>query len=576
MAKDITIMVIDDDPVDADILQRYLEELQEWNIAFLYYSDPESARVELTKQHVSLIFLDYLLGARTGLEVLKMITDSGHQQPVIFLTGQGNETVAVEAMKNGAMDYLVKGELSTDLLRRSIRYTLEQHQVRKELEQTRQVERHLANYDNLTNLANRKLFFDRLQQVIRNADRYMRQTALLFLDLDNFKAVNDTWGHQAGDQLLMAISKRLTSCVREVDTVARLGGDEFAIILQSIIHPQDAAKIANKICAALTKPFRLVEEEFNISISIGISLYPYDTKEMELLMKYADLAMFEAKQTGKNNFKFYSQSVNSKLCKQMVLEKSIDNAFNNNEFIIYYQPLVNTTTWQIIGMEALIRWQHPEFGLLEPEKFIPMAEGSRLISQIDEWVLKNACAQNKTWQKSGFPPLIVSINISSLQFKQNLAGLIDKVLNTTGLEAKFLSLDITESSIMQNVEQSIAILDSVYNIGCQITIDDFGIGFSSLNYLKKLHINAFKIARPFVSNISKSVNDDAIIKTITAMAHNLNIEVIAKGVEEKKQLDFLKEQNCNTIQGYIFSKPLSTSHFTNLFKQKKHQLKDIS
>ena len=438
----------------------------------------------------------------------------------------------------------------------------------------------MAYYDALTDLPNRYLFKDRLKQAIVSAKHYKRLVAILFLDLDNFKRINDTLGHEMGDQLLQSVSKRLVNFVRGsdtiarvieselADTVARLGGDEFTILLTEISHSEDAAKVAQRILDLFSKPFKISDTELFISSSIGISIYPDNGDDIEALLKNADTAMYHAKDEGRNNFQFYTESMNVAIFERFTLENELRMAMESGELLLYYQPQVDMRNRTIFGVEALARWNHPDKGLLSPKMFIPLAEDTGLIVPIGEWVLRTACAQNKAWHAAGFGQLQVTVNISSSQFRQkNFLETVTSALNDTGMDPSCLELELTESVFMETTETTISTLKALKAFGVRISIDDFGTGYSSLSYLKRFPIDTLKIDRAFVRDITTDPDDRAIVKAIIAMSHSLNLRVVAEGVETAHQLALLSQQGSDGIQGHLFSPPLPSHSFLELLKE---------
>jgi len=431
---------------------------------------------------------------------------------------------------------------------------------------------HLAHFDALTNLPNRALLNDHLDLSIALANRSQTQLAIIFLDLDRFKIVNDSLGHHAGDLLLQIVSERLKDCVRETDTVARLGGDEFVILLNSINDPSDAARVAQKVVEAIAIPFTLHGQEVNIGTSIGIGIYPDNGLDRPTLIKNADAAMYHAKESGRNNFQFFSSIMNDKAFERLALENDLRRALKGEEFFLLYQPQINVLTGKIVGVEALIRWQHPERGLVPPFNFISLAEKCGLIVPIGEWVLKTACAQNIAWQKEGLAPILTAVNISAQHFRQkNFKESIMQILGDTGLAPHFLELEITESAFMDNAESMLESLNSLKEIGLHLSIDDFGTGYSSLSYLKHFPIDKLKIDRSFVMDITEDSRNNAIIETIIHLGHNLKLKVIAEGVETAEQLATLQKLRCDEIQGYYFSRPISPHDFV-AFARKNQQV----
>lgn len=424
---------------------------------------------------------------------------------------------------------------------------------------------HQAYHDPLTGLPNRILFNDRLTLALAQAHRNNEKMAVLFLDLDYFKLVNDMLGHAVGDNVLKEVTGKIALCLRESDTIARLGGDEFTILLPKVSHEEDAAKVAQKIIQSFQHPWILCEKEFHITVSIGIAFYPEDGEDADTLLRHADTAMYRAKDQGRNNYQLYTPAMNAKIMERLTMENSLRQALKREEFVIFYQPLVNTETGQMTGMEALLRWQHPERGLVAPMEFIPMAEETGLIVPIGEWVLHNACAQNKAWQDAGLPPVRVTVNISARQFQQqNLVETVAQVLSKTGLEPRWLELEITESALMQDLDFTIKMLCDLREMGVSISIDDFGTGYSSLNYIKRFPIHTLKIDRSFVRDIVTNPEDAAIVSTVIVLAQNLNLKVIVEGVETEEQLAFFEKRQCCEMQGYLFSKPLPVGEIERL------------
>ncbi len=427
--------------------------------------------------------------------------------------------------------------------------------------------RYMAHHDALTRLPNRTLLQDRLEQAIAAAERSKKRVGLLLLDLDRFKNINDTLGHSTGDLLLQAVAERLKGHIRDDDTLARLGGDEFIIVLPGMDQVEDAAYVAQKILNAMTQSFSLDGHDLNITPSIGISIYPNDTQEIEILIRNADTAMYRAKENGRNNYQFFTQDMNTSAFERLLLENNLRHALERDEFVLHYQPQVNVETGCIIGVEALIRWQHPDMGLVAPAKFIPVAEECGLIVAIGEWVLETACAQNRQWQEAGVPAIPVSVNLSAAQFhQQDIQETVAYILQKENLAPCYLELELTEGVIIQDAEATIVTLKALKSIGVQLSIDDFGTGYSSLSYLKRFEVDKLKIDQSFLRDIATDPINAAIAIAIIAMAKALNLRVIAEGVETKEQLMFLRSQRCDEIQGYYFSKPVSADVFMQMLE----------
>ena len=444
--------------------------------------------------------------------------------------------------------------------------------------------RFLAYYDVLTGLPNRRLFKEYSIQAIRMAQRNGTRVAIIFLDLDHFKRINDTLGHNAGDKLLQKVSENMMVVIRASDivtrtdsesqpgetSIARLGGDEFTILLSGLTEMKHAATVAKRIIKCLDLPVKVAGQELSITGSIGIAVYPDDGEDINTLLKNADTAMYHAKNAGRNNFQFYAKYMNERTLSRLNMEAKLKKALEKNEFILHYQPQVKAATSTIVGVEALIRWEHPELGLVSPNEFIPIAEETGLIIPIGEWVLRTACAQMAAWHKAGFNELCVGVNLSSLQFRQgDIAKTIKNVLATTGLDPQYLEIEITESIIIQNVEETIDTLWKLKEMGLKLSIDDFGTGYSSMNYLKRFPLDTLKIDRSFIKDIMTEPNDAAITKATIGLAKGLNLTTIAEGIETEEQLIFLHKQGCDQIQGHFVSQPVPAETVEQLFTSKQ-------
>lgn len=425
--------------------------------------------------------------------------------------------------------------------------------------------RHQASHDQLTGLANKLLFNEQLSLAVVNAHQNTEILAVIFLDLDGFKNVNDTLGHAVGDQLLKGVAGRLTNCLRPGDSIARWGGDEFTLLLYNISCTQDAVDTCQQILHSLCTPFCFDEQELYIKASLGIALAPYDGEDAETLLKNADAAMYKAKQKGRNNYQFYTRAIGNKASERLRLENHLYRALENSEFLLHYQPQIDINTGRIVAVEALVRWEHPERGFMAPDQFIPLAEETGLICQIDEWVLRTACLQSRAWQLLGLPPMRVAVNLSARQFQQNnTVKTIAKILSETGLDAEYLEIEITETIAMTDVNFTVSVLQELQQMGILISLDDFGTGYSSLWSLKHLPLNNLKIDRSFVADLINGSSGAAIVKMAIALGQGLNLKVIAEGVETAEQLEFLDLLQCDMAQGYFFSKPISAAAITQL------------
>ena len=428
----------------------------------------------------------------------------------------------------------------------------------------------LAHHDILTGLPNRALLKDRLLQAMAFCNRSGSRFALMFLDLDRFKIINDTLGHSIGDELLRLVSLRLKGILRDMDTVARIGGDEFIILLTGISQRDDAVLLADKIMRSMAHYFRLAEHELFVTASLGVSLYPDNGGDGEELMKKADIAMYHAKAQGRNNIQFYSDAMDKNTSRHFIMSNGLKRALENDEFRVHYQPKVDINSGRIVAMEALVRWQHPELGLLSPIEFIHLAEESGLIMQLGEWVLMESCRQTVQWQAEGITGLRVAVNLSGYQLQHaSLLDTIRRVLKESGMAPDLLELEITESVIMQNPDFAVSVLADLSRIGIHISIDDFGTGYSSLAHLKRFSVNTLKIDKSFVRDVSFNSTDAAIASAIIAMGNNLKLNVIAEGVETEEQFRFLKENNCNQVQGYLICRPLPPDELLQLLRENR-------
>ena len=423
-----------------------------------------------------------------------------------------------------------------------------------------------ANYDTLTGLANRSLLNDRLQQAIHAASSYGTRLAVVFVDLDRFKYINDSLGHHVGDELLRAMADRLRASVRESDTVARLGGDEFVLLINGQGEPDAVAAVLERMLSDISQPWTIPQGDFNVTCSIGVALYPDDGLTAETLLKHADSAMYRAKESGRNNFQFFTAELNALITERLELENKLRRAIERSQFTLHYQPRIDLPSGRMIGAEALLRWEMEGEPTTPPARFIPVAEEIGLIVPIGKWVLRTACAQNRAWQDAGLPPFVVSVNVSVRQFRQDdMVQTIREVLQQTGLEPQYLEIELTESAVMHDTEQLVARLTELNDLGVQIALDDFGTGYSSLMHLKRLPVDRLKVDRSFVEDIATDTDDATLVRTIIALGHNLGLKVVAEGVETPQQLEFLRANQCDELQGYLFGEPMPADRLAERF-----------
>ena len=506
---------------------------------------------KLEEARFSAVITDLNLPDSSGIGTLQRLVATGSDIPVIVLTHSDDDPVAIEMVKCGAQDYLIKGQSDGALILKTVRYAIERKLSDRHL-------RYLSHHDKLTGLANRELFKDRLAQAVARAERSGNLVALLFLDLDRFKSINDMLGHLAADKLLVAVAERLKTCVRNVDTIARLGGDEFTIVLEDVATPFDAELVCRKVVGALEDPLEIEDQEIYATASIGVTFFPTDATEVTGLIRNADVAMYRAKEDGRNKYHLFTADLNARAVERLSIETALRHALDREELFLCYQPKVNLQTGRVLGVEALVRWQHPHRGIVSPDEFVPVAEETGLIVPVGEWVLRQACEDALRWSRSGVEDVNVAVNLSARQFRQgDLLKTVDNIFCELSFDPNRLELEITESLLMDDTEASEVALYDLKAFGLSIYLDDFGTGYSSLAYLKKFPIDGLKIDRSFIRDIPGDVDDEAITRAIVALSQALRLKVVAEGVETRAQLDFLNLEGCDEVQGYLFSKPLT-------------------
>jgi diguanylate cyclase (GGDEF)-like protein len=546
-----TVLLIEDNPGDARLIREMLAEEPAAPFEVLSVDRLSAGLAALSGGKPRVVLLDLSLPDSQGLETFAKVYAHSPRTPIIVLTGNDDQELALSAVKTGAQDYLVKGKIDRELLLRAMQYSIERKRYQEELERQ-------ANYDGLTGLPNRHLLHDRLRQTVAE-QRNVRPVTVVFIDLDHFKFINDSLGHNAGDELLRHVGERLRTSVRDSDTVARLGGDEFVLILNEQTREDVVFRAMQRILQKVAEPVRVNERELHITCSAGISLYPQDGLDVETLLKNADAAMYRAKAHGRNNFQFYTSEMNRLVNERLNLEHDLRRALQRDELLLHYQPRINLESGAVDGFEALVRWMHPEHGLVMPDRFIPIAEDTGLIVQLGEWVLQQACEQSRAWKKAGLPRVAMAVNLSARQFREeNLVARVAKVVRETGLKPGELEMELTESMIMHDAELAIATLCELRSLGVKLSVDDFGTGYSSLSYLRRLPIGTLKIDKSFVHDIGGGKDSDAgvLARAIISLGHSLRLKVVAEGVETEEQLAFLKEHHCDEAQGYYFAKPM--------------------
>ncbi len=521
----------------------------------------------IAEESHDVLVLDDRLDNGTAMSLLREAAETRCAMPVILITGEEQADMEGWAIEAGAIDCLARRDLSPALLDRAIRFALTRRHAADRIRQ-------LAEFDQLTGLANRTSFREMLNRAIAQARRGDRMLALMLVGLDRFTLVNETMGHAAGDTLLRSVTDRLCNCIRaaadrHTDMLARVGNDEFALVLESIESLDEAAAIAERIGGSMAPPFEINGHEIFVTTSIGISTYPLCGWNADTLINSANTAVHRAKERGRNSYQFYTRKMTARELQRLVLQTSLHRALERREFQLYYQPQIGLQDGGLIGAEALLRWRHPEFGLLGPDQFIPLAEETGLIIPLGNWVLDSACAQAKIWHESGLPGLRVAVNLSPRQFRDpSLAASIMDALEGAGLKPDHLALELTESILMEDTEMSNSALSRFRDMGLHVSIDDFGTGYSSLSYLKRFPLDALKIDKSFVQDITTDTDDAHIATAIIGLAHNLNLGVIAEGVEAPAQLDFLRDRDCDAVQGFLYSHPVPADEFAAIFRSR--------
>jgi len=560
------VLIIDDEEQIRSLLIDILGDSYQCSEA----SSAEEALTLLTETTPDLVISDIDMGGMSGLDLVPMVHTLSPDTVVVMISGNQDIEFAIEALRVGAFDYISK-PIDIRHVEAAVERALKHSQLLKEKrtykEQLEALLKKLVYYDTVTQLPNRALFEDRLTQAVAFAKATNQSLGVLFISLDQFKKVNDSLGHGPGDVLLREFAERLKSCIGDSDTVARFGSDEFALLRTQIDGTNDVIETIGMLSQVLKFSFDLPGHELFATASVGVSLFPMDGEDCQTLLKNAGAALYRAKKSGGANYQFFTADMHELAAKRLDLESSLRRAIRNEEFLLHYQPRVSVDSLAITGVEALVRWQHPQFGLISPSEFIPLAEDTGLIVPIGEWVLRTACLQARRWCDEGFAPIPVAVNISARQFHdQDLSQTVITILEETGLSPKYLELELTESSIMQNAEFAAGMLTRLKNMGINISIDDFGTGFSSLASLKRLPIDALKIDQSFVREATTDPDDAALVMAIVTLAHNLRLKVIAEGVETEEQLRFLQLLRCDEIQGYFFSRPLPAKKFVSLFE----------
>ena len=545
------VLVVDDDPAIRLVIRH---AMQQNGYHVIEASNGLEAVQFSIRQIPDLILMDAVMPEMDGFRATEEIRkiEACDDTPILMATSLDDDDSIARAFNVGACDYITK-PFNWSVLKHRVRRMLQAANAQRRIQ-------HLAYHDVLTGLPNRMLFMDRIDQAISRAQREEGQFALLFIDIDHFKVINDSMGHDAGDQLLNLISIRLRDVLRKSDTVARLGGDEFTVIIEYLQHPDDVIQITKNILSALDLPAEVNGKEVYVGGSIGIAMYPQDGENFGVLLKNADTAMYKAKELGRNTFQFYASEMSHKAMQRLELENQIRTALKEDQFEVYYQPKVDLQNNKCIGVEALVRWNHPQRGLISPDDFVPLTEEIGLITQLDEWMMKAACLQFMQWKQQGYPLNNLSVNISSRHFKEgNLIEYCTTLLEMTGIAAECLEIELTESALVDNYSNAKYILDKLHTMGLRIALDDFGTGYASMAYLKEFPFDTVKIDRSFIRDIPQDHEDAAIVTAMIQLSQALKLNIVAEGIETDQQRQFLYDNACGYGQGYLWSRPVSAA-----------------
>jgi len=557
----LNILLVEDDDGDADLLRGLLRRERRIEAELNHVHSLAEALEFLETKTVEVILLDMNLPDSSGLNTVSQIQEVHPDLPLVVLSGLDDEDFAVEILNHGAQDYLVKWEGNARSIMRSVRYAIERKRSELRLHQ-------LAHYDILTGLPNRQHFQEHLETALSRASRNSGKVALYFIDLDHFKTINDTLGHHAGDELLVHTAEHLQPILRSNDTLARLGGDEFAVIAEDISGPLDVEKFGNRLLTALNAPCSIDENRISVTASVGVALYPDDTRDTTALLKNADIAMYQSKVKGRNNLHFFTNDMQERLFQHHRITNELREAIREDQLFLDYQPKFDLHTQTVVGAEALVRWQHPERGKLPPGEFIQAAEANGQIVELGAWVIASACEQISRWMEQGLTVPQISINVSPLQiFKSDFAKNIETTILRYNVPPHLLQLELTETALMEDTLFLKTVFETLKGIGLQLAIDDFGTGYSCLQYLRNFPLDVLKIDRSFVQDIGTSRDGEAICGIIIEIARQLQLEPVAEGVETSAQLEYLTAHGCDIGQGFLLARPMSVESLGAMFAQ---------
>lgn len=572
--KHLNILLVDDDELDRAYYKQMLLNESEFDYT-VFEADNATVALECCeRQHIDCIILDYLLPGMNGIEFVKFLKNK-LDRPIatIMLTGQGDETVAVAAMKEGISDYVIKNQINPHNLARTVTEAVQKNDVDVQIEIQKEQLKHYAYYDQLTGALNRHAFADAAIRAISDSKRHQRAIAIAYIDVDYFKKVNDSHGHSVGDELLKELTQRVTHILRKEDIIARLGGDEFAILLTGLNQANDVDFVATRLLKTIRESYHLDGQVVNITASMGIACYPEDGEDFTNLLKNADIALYKAKENGRGIFVHYTEELKNIQQKRIFIEHALNYAIPNHQLKIFYQPIFELATKKLVGVEALLRWQHPELGILTPDKFLPIAEETGMIVEMDDWVIQYACYQLESWSKLLKKYFYVSINISLKTIsKPKFIWTLKRLINDIKIPPNCIELEFKESALML-LDANTSLFSELQNLGVRLAVDNFGREYSSFQKLKKLPLNSLKIDGTYIGDISRGKADAAIVKSIINIAKDLNLQVCAEGIETEHQLVFLIKHGCLYGQGFYFSKPLPPDQMTEFFF---HQTNDAN
>ncbi len=558
----IRILLIDKSQSEYRLIGQLLSQVHHTDYQLTWVNSLEHALEEALSDEFDILLLDYHWEDGNGIDVLKGARSQGCKAPIIVMTDEMEADVDRTAIQYGASDYLIKGRIDSQLLERTVRYAIERKVAELKLAK-------LAHYDSLTGIPNRILFRDRLEHAVELSARDGVNFTLMYLDLDGFKKINDTFGHDAGDELIKVCAERLRDSMRKSDSVARIGGDEFTLLLENIDSPTDIAHFAEKVIDVLSKPIQIGTHQVSIGCSIGIANYPDAGTDIHTLQKHADLAMYQAKQNKDSHYHFFTEALNVEAHRQLLLESELRRAIRAEEFVVYYQPRIDINTGEVRGLEALLRWNHPEKGLLYPDSFMDVAEDTGLIVPIGYWVFHRACEDLLELQRQGQSHISMAINLSIRQFNDDkLVERIATIVKELGVDAADIEFELTETVVMENIDRVALCMRALSQLGCQFALDDFGTGYSSFMHLQRLPISVLKVDKGFVAEIARKKEDATLVSAMINLAHSLGKTIVAEGVEDREQFELLKSFHCDQVQGFYYGQAVNLELVSQSFEEK--------